>query len=348
MLKIIFAGTPECATPALEAIAKRHRVVGVLTNPPASQGRHRELVPSPVMQAAQKLIDNGTLPPHTPIFAPEKITDEVRSAIAETEADLMVCFAFGKIFGPKTLSLFPLGSINIHPSLLPRWRGCAPVPAAILARDAETGITIQKIVREMDAGDILAQVRFPLDGTETADSLLERAARDSAPLVLEVLDAIENGTAQATPQDSSQATYSALLCKEDGEIDWTASAEDIDAKIRAFTSWPGAWTRKGEQILMILEAAVWKGTQEQAFIAAEGSGGLQKTAHPDTPAFAPGTVIGTDKRNGILVAAGTGTLALKKLQWRTKKPLDWKSFLNGSRDFPGSVLGGEPKTETEG
>jgi len=323
MLNVLFAGTPECAVPALEAAARAHRIVAVLTNPPASSGRSGTLVSSPVAQAAERLKALGLIDADAPILTPAKITEEVRAAIAERKPDIMACFAYGKIFGPKTLALFPRGAVNIHPSLLPRWRGSSPVPAAILARDAETGITIQRMALEMDAGDILVQTHIPLDGTETAESLLARAAAESAPLLAATLDRFAAGDVVGTPQDGTQATFCKQMSKEDGRIDWTASAADIDARIRAYTPWPLSFTQLGERTLLVLKARPFPD-------AARASG---------SPDAEPGKVVGIDKKAGILVQTGDGLLALETLQWQSKKPLDWKSFLNGSRDFVGSVLG---------
>jgi len=330
MLDVLFAGSPECAVPSLEAVARSNRIVAVLTNPPARSGRSGTLVPTPVALAAERLIVAGIIPQGTPILTPEKITQDVRDAIAATKPEIMACFAYGKIFGPKTLALFPLGAVNLHPSLLPRWRGCAPVPAAILARDRETGISIQKMALEMDAGDIIIQHKIALDGTETAESLLARAAREGAPLLVEALSRFEHGPVPAVPQNGAEATYCAMLKKEDGEIDWNAAAADIDARIRAFHPWPGAFTSAGDSVLLVLEAAVFAGSAPETAVAPQ-----------------PGTVLGIDKKAGILVQTGNGILALERLQWRTKKPLDWKSFLNGSRDFMTMTLGtGKPTERT--
>jgi methionyl-tRNA formyltransferase len=324
MLRVLFAGTPECAVPSLEALAKAHRVVAVLTNPPAPAGRSGVPVPSPVEAAARRLVEEGILPPDTAIITPEKINDSVREEISRAKPDVMACFAYGKIFGPKTLALFPRGAVNLHPSLLPRWRGCAPVPAAILAGDAETGITVQKMALEMDSGDVILQKTIPLDGTETSESLLARAAVEGAPLIVEAIDRIERGEDSAFPQDGSKATFCAMLRKEDGEIDWAKSASEIDAKIRAYEPWPGAFTHAGGNVLLVHKARV------------HGSANSGKPA---------GSVIGVDKKAGILVQTGNGTLAIETLQWRAKKSLDFKSFLNGSRDFPGLILG---QNDTEG
>ncbi len=326
MLRVLFAGSPECAVPALEELASRHRIVAVLTNPPAPAGRSGEPIPTPVALAARRLMDEGLIARDAPILTPDKINDDVRASILAQEPDCMACFAFGKIFGPKTLALFPKGAYNVHPSLLPRWRGCAPIPATILAGDAETGVTVQRMALEMDSGDILAQTRFPLDGTEYASELLERAAREGAQLIARVLDEVEQGCERGTPQDSSQATFCTMLKKEDGLIDWNSDARAVSATIRAFHPWPGAYT--------LARAGAQDGTESTLIV---------HRAHvvPETPRTQamPGTVLGVDKKEGILVQTGDGVLALETLQWRTKKILDWKSFINGSRDFVGSVLG---------
>lgn len=328
MLRVVFAGSPDCAVPALEAVAAAHTVVAVLSNPPAPSGRSREPHPTPVAQAAERLKKEGLIAPDVPVITPEKITDEVREQLAAVKPDAMACFAYGKIFGPKTLALFPLGAVNLHPSLLPRWRGCAPVPAAILAGDRVTGISIQKMVREMDAGDILAQKQYIIDPTETAGELLDRLSREGAPMLVDVLDRLEAGSASGIPQNHDEASYCGMLHKHDGEIDWSRPAQEIANRIRAFHPWPGAFTHTGDRILLIHKAHPFDGTAEA---------GQQ-----------PGTVLGIDKKEGILVQTGNGVLALEALQWHAKKPLDWKSFMNGSRNFTGTVLGtvGESEINT--
>lgn len=320
MLRVLFAGTPECAVASLEQVARSHTVVAILTNPATVQGRSHKLIPSPVAQEAARLIAEGIIPTETPILTPEKITNEVREAIAATKPDILACFAFGKIFGPKTLALFPRGAVNVHPSLLPRWRGCAPIPAAILAKDSVTGITVQQMALEMDAGDILLSHTIELDGSETTDSLLLNAAEKGAHMLVQVLDGIEQNNLTPVPQDHTKASFSSMLCKEDGNIDWNGTAEDIDARIRAFSNWPGAWTKTNDKTLIILKARLYTGERENT-------------------SSLPGTVIASNKTDGILVQTGKGIIALETLQWRTKKPLDWKSFLNGARDFLGTVLG---------
>ncbi len=329
MLRVVFAGSPQCAVYALEAVAREHTIVAILTNPPSRQGRSGNLVPTEVETAARALMAQGCIPSDTPILSPEKIDDATRAAIAAQEPDVLSCFAYGHIFGPKTLALFPKGAINLHPSLLPRWRGCAPIPAAILAQDSCTGITIQRLARQMDSGDILEQKCIPLDGSEYADELLDRASREGAPLLVDVLHRLEAGTLTERPQNPQEATYSAMLCKDDGVIDWSQSAQAISARIRAFHPWPGAFTLvRGERLIL-----------RNAHVIDDASSPIK-----EQPA---GFVIGIDKKEGILVQTGSGLLALETLQWSGKKALDYKAFANGTRDFPGTILGGTLPQSTD-
>jgi methionyl-tRNA formyltransferase len=251
---------------------------------------------------------------------PEKLDAPAREAAGALKPDLLASFAYGRIFGPKFLSLFPLGGINIHPSLLPKFRGASPIPAAILAGEQETGVTIQKLAPEMDAGDILARETFPLSGRETAASLSGTAARTGALLLKEVIRSFIAGTVRALPQEGAPS-FCSRIAKEDGLIDWTLSAAALDARIRAYTPWPLSWTSCRGANLFILEAAPYAASSPAAL------------------GVAPGAVLGADKAAGILVQTGSGILAVTRLQYQTKKPLDWKSFLNGAKGFTGSVLG---------
>lgn len=323
-LRLLFAGSPEIAAPALEALAAPGmedlcEVAGVLTNPDTPRGRRGTPEPTEVGAAAVALSaalgERGRPPIVT--LKPEKLDGEAREAVAVLKPDLLVSFAYGRIFGPKFLGLFPLGGINVHPSLLPRYRGPTPIQAAILNRDAETGISIQRIALQMDAGDILVQERFPLTGRETAASLSGLAARKSAVLLASLIRKLAEGGVPGTPQNHGDAVYCRLLNKEDGRIDWNAGALEIDARIRAFTPWPLSLTCHGEADLYVLEGRPWEAGD---------------------PVDPPGTVLGVDKSRGILIQTGRGVYGAEKLQYRTRKALDWRSFLNGAPGFIGSRL----------
>jgi methionyl-tRNA formyltransferase len=321
-MRVLFAGTPDIAVPSLNAIAgSAHGLVGVLTAPDRRRGRGASVSHSPVKERALEL--------GVPVFQPEHLRTAARAQVAMLEPDVLACFAYGKIFGPRFLELFPSGALNVHPSLLPRYRGPAPIPAAILAGDDETGVTVQDVALEMDAGDILAQERIPLTGTETTATLSQAAARVGAELLAEVLDRIQAGTVTRTPQDADEATYTSLVEKSDGQIDWRRSATEIERMVRAYTPWPHAYTSFRAERLVILEAAVASVAESDD----EGPNG--ESGEP-----VPGRVLRVDTPNGILVETGNGLLALRKLQLQSRKPLDWKSFLNGVHDFIGAVLGG--------
>jgi methionyl-tRNA formyltransferase len=326
-MRILFAGSPAIAVPALESVVREgFDMAGLLTNPDSPRGRSGKPEPTDCAAAALRFSGNSF-----PLLKPEKLDGAAREQTAALKPDILVSFAYGTIFGPKYLALFPLGGINIHPSLLPRYRGPTPIPAAILNRETVTGITIQRLAAEMDSGDILAQEEVPLTGRETTASLSAIMAQKAAGLLPNTLRGIAGGTLQGRPQDHGAATYCSLIEKKDGKIDWSRSAVEIDAQIRAFDPWPLSWTNHppfnegkpatgGEELqLFILKA---EALEKEAALSA-----------------LPGQVLGKDKDKGILIQTGKGILAVSELQYRTKKALDWKAFLNGTRNFIDVRLG---------
>ncbi|MDR1373996.1 MAG: methionyl-tRNA formyltransferase [Treponema sp.] len=318
-MRILYAASPAIAVPTLESLVREPagawELAGLLTNPDAPQGRRGGPVPTEAAMAAAELLARDL------ILKPEKLDIAAREAAAALRPDLLVSFAYGRIFGPKFLALFPLGGINIHPSLLPKYRGPTPIPAAILGRERETGITIQRLAAEMDAGDILLQESFLLSGRETTEELSGIAARRAPVLLRQVLAGLVRGDLRGKPQDHREASYCSLISKEDGRIDWNRSAAAIDARIRAYTPWPLSWTAQGDRFLAILEARPC------------GEAGPAASVAPP-----PGSVLGVDKNRGILVQTGEGVLGITRLQYRTKKALQWQVFLNGAKDFIGSRL----------
>ena len=312
-MRILFAGTPDIAVPSLSALAaSRHEIVGVLTAPDRPVGRGRRIAASPVKERAAEL--------GLPILQPDRLGSEARREVAELTPELLVCVAFGRIFGPKFLALFESGGINLHPSLLPHYRGPAPIPAAILSGEAQTGVTIQALAREMDAGDILAQETFPLTGAETTGTLTEQLAEVGARVLVETVEAVSSGS-QTLRSQGDDATYTGLIRKSDGEIDWSSPASVIERAVRAYHPWPLAFTTFKGLRLNILES--------------------ESISDPeDARNHAPGTVVRVDTERGILVKTGNGQLALTKLQLQSRKALSWNTFLNGVHDFVGAVLGG--------
>ncbi len=308
---IIFAGTPSFTIPTLHLLATRFNLVGVLTAPSTRRGRKMEVQNSPIFDSCLALIDDEVLPKDFPIFTPQKLDDELMASIKKLTPDLLVCFAYGKIFKKQFMSLFKKGGVNIHPSLLPKWRGPAPIPFAIWNGDDETGISIQTIEETLDSGNILLQENFKIEKEDTTSSLLEgKVSKQSAAMLEKVLGDFDEHLLNAKPQDEKKASYSRLLKKTDGLIDWSCSAEHIESQIRAFSAWPGTYTFCNGKKLNITTSHVYaRESQENAI----------------------GKVLGKD--DGILICTGQGILAIDELQWETKKKLKWKDFLNGSPNF---------------
>ena len=323
MLKVLYAGSPKDSAKTLSILIEKskeanYEICGVLSNPPSSKGRHKALIPTEVAQVAT---DNNI-----PVFTPEHLDGACREEISKLNPDILVCFAYGHIFGPKFLSLFKFGGINLHPSALPKYRGCTPVPAAILNQDKETAFTVQKVSLAMDEGNILAQKIIPLNKTETAGSLLEAASVDGAELIFDLLEDIGKNDLipEGIPQ-TGEASYTKIITKDDAKIDWNKSSDEIDAFVRGYCPEPTAWTLEKGVPLKILEGKAFAELPEG--ISIDGN---------DTTEV--GTVCSFVKQHGIFVRCGSGFYAITKLQRQGKNPMDYKSFMNGARDFIGCVL----------
>jgi methionyl-tRNA formyltransferase len=323
-LRILFAGSPEIAVPSLVRIAFEHRIVGVLTNPESRSGRGLSLASTPVAAAAASLFEGAV-----PILPFARLDAEARATVASLEPELLVSFAYGKIFGPKFLALFPRGGLNVHPSLLPRYRGPTPIPAAILHRDAETGVSVQRLALGMDEGALLGVERIPLRGLETTTELSETASLLGADLLSVVLAELEAGRATERPQEG-EPCYCGLLGKDDGRIDWNLPVLELDARVRAYSPWPGAFTKLQGQRLAVLECHPYPGVTY-----APPGGGLDY----EFEAAEPGTILGLDKSRGIMVQGKDGLIALRRLQLQSKKALPYREFANGWRDLAGLFLG---------
>ncbi len=328
-MKILYAGSPVASAMVLKNLISfcnsdegknlQIQLAGVLTNPPSARGRKKELIPTEVACVAK---ENGL-----PVLEFDHLTQEAREAVEPLKADLLVSFDYGRIFGPKFLALFALGGINLHPSALPKHRGCTPVPAAILCGESELGISVQKLALKTDEGDILAQDFIELDGTETTLSLMDGdtntspVAQKGSELLIKVLKNYAAGKTEGTAQ-TGESDYTQFLSKEDGLIDWSLSATEIDRRIRAFTPWPLCFTGCNGIKLTLLKAVA--GTKENNELS------LGKPC---------GTVLPYRKNVGIEIVCGKDTvLVVKELQWQGKKAMDYKSFINGARNFIGCVL----------
>ncbi len=322
-MRIVFAGTPEFAVPALQVLTDRE-LCAVLTAPDRPAGRRRELRAPAVKRAAQA---RGLT-----VLQPERLGRRFTAELARLQPHLLVAVAYGKIFRPYFLSIFARGGLNVHPSLLPQWRGPAPIPAAILSGAERTGVTVQRLAAEVDAGAILAQREQPLDGTETGASLTPRLARLGAALLREVVDAVTAGAARERPQDPAAATWCSLLRKEQGAVDWRRPAAEIERAVRAYDPWPRACTWWNGRRLLVLEAAL------ECTAAPERAGDGAAAARP----AAAGQVLAVDRRRGILVRAGGRGLWLRRLQFEGGKPQDWRAFANGHPGIAGARLGPPP------
>ena len=309
MARVVFMGTPEFAVPALERLAAAHQVVGVVTQPDRPAGRGQCLILSPVKQAALAL----GLPLGQP---PSLRTSQAQAQLAAWEPDLIVVAACGYILPQDVLDLPPHGCLNVHASLLPRWRGAAPISAAILAGDGVTGVTLMRMDAGVDTGPILAQRQEPIHPADTRATLETRLARLGAELLMETLPAYLAGPLQPHPQPADGVTCARPLHKEDGRLDWALPAVALDRQVRAVTPWPGAFTTWRGRPLKILRAMPrpgWRG---------------------DAP---PGTVVA--QAGTVVVATGEGALRLEEVQLAGKRPMDVAVFLHGQRDFEGSRLG---------
>jgi len=318
MARIVFMGSPDFALPTLRRLLhSEHEVVAVYTQPDRPAGRGRAPQPQPAKTLA---LAHGA-----PVFQPPRVSapDSV-AELARLAPDLIVIAAYGQILKQPVLDVPRRGVLNVHASLLPRHRGAAPVTAAILAGDEETGVTVMQTELALDAGPILARRAVPISPHDTAGTLTERLAQEGADLLVGVLPAWLDGSLPPTPQDASKATYAPMIRKEDGLIDWGLPAEDIWRRVRAFTPWPGAFTYLEGQPLRLLDT--WP-------LPGDGEGRSAGTVVPcptgaDVPAEA-----------GFGVAAGRGLLAIMRLQLAGRRALPAAEFLRGQRGLMGRRLG---------
>jgi methionyl-tRNA formyltransferase len=298
-LKIIFAGTPLFAENALNALINNEfEITAVLTQPDRPSGRGMKLKQSSVKQLALK---HGLM-----ILQPPTLrTTEIQKQLQDLEADIMIVAAYGLILPVEVLQIPRYGCVNIHASLLPRWRGAAPIQRAIQAGDVETGITIMQMDAGLDTGDILHKKACKIEITETAETLHDKLARLGAESIIEALVQLEQKKLIHTPQDNNFATYAAKLTKEEAQIDWKKDAKEIDRNVRAYNPYPGAGTNINE-----IQVKIWQGSASNENVGE------------------PGEVIAVEK-NAIVVACGTGALRVEMLQKPNSKSMPVNQFLQG-------------------
>ena len=309
MARTIFMGTPEFAVPILKALDEGHEIAGVVTQPDRPAGRGRKLTASPVKEFAERR--------SLEVYQPQGFADPgAVQRLADWQPEVIVVAAFGQILPPAVLELPPHSCLNIHGSLLPRYRGAAPISAAILAGDEKTGVTAMLMDEGMDTGPILAQAEMAIGPSDTTGTLTAELAQLGAQLLIDTLPAWLEGRITPQHQDDDQATYCSLLRKEDGRLDWSRSVGYLDRQVRACDPWPGTYT-------------CWQGRRLKVL-----------RVYPRPKTSAPGTigqVVELDP--GIGVVTGQGALELLEVQLAGKKPMDIEVFVRGQQDFVGSPLG---------
>ena len=311
-MDLVFLGTPPFAVPTLEAlIAAGHSVKAVYTQPDRPSGRGQELTQSAVKKAA--------LAHNLPVLQPERVRlSEEIAKLAEFRVPVMVVVGYGQILPQGVIDLAPLGIINVHGSLLPKYRGAAPIQWAIANGESHTGVTTMRINAGMDTGDMLLKAAMEILPDDTSTTLAGRLSLLGAELLIETLKGLEDGTIAAVPQDHSEATYAAILKKEDGRIDFSRTAAEIDNRLRGFTPWPGAYT-------------TFRGTQWKilsARLAADVVAGVPGEIHP----------VG---KSVFLICGNNTSLEVIELQQDGRKRITAEAFLNGQRPVGGETFGGE-------
>jgi len=310
-LRIIFAGTPDFAARHLDALlSSGHKVVGVFTQPDRPAGRGKKLMPSPVKVLGE---EHGL-----PIFQPASLRpQENQQLVADLNADVMVVVAYGLILPKAVLNMPRLGCVNVHGSLLPRWRGAAPIQRSLWAGDAETGVTIMKMDVGLDTGDMLFKLACPITNEDTSATLYDKLADLGPQGLIETLQQLADNTATPEVQDEALVTYAEKLSKEEAQLDWSLSAAQLERCIRAFNPWPMSWMMIDDQPVKVWKASVIDGDTSEE----------------------PGTIIEVSKQ-GIQVATAKGILNLESLQPAGKKAMSAQDLLNSRREWfiPGNRL----------
>lgn len=313
-MRLVFMGTPQFAVPSLEALLRsEHEVVGVVTQPDRPKGRGQELSASPVKQVAQRA--------GVPLLQPLKMKDPgFLDGLRAWKPDLIVVAAFGRILPSVILSLPPKGCVNVHGSLLPKYRGAGPIQWAIINGETETGITTMLMDEGMDTGAVLLQERLAIRPGDTAGTLSTRLAELGGRLLVETIRRLEAGTLVPQPQDHDRATLAPLLKKEDGAIDWTLGATALVNRVRGLSPWPGAYTFLGSERWMVWQAAAHR---------------------RDEAADDPGTIVKVTKA-GVYVATGDGVLELKEIQPANSRRMSVSQYLAGHSVPVGARLSATP------
>ena len=321
-LRIVFFGTPQFAVPSFDALShSRHGVVAVVTRADRPRGRGQKVTDAPIKARAS----NAGIP----ILQPERLGDpSFLDQLRALHADLGVVVAYGKILTDAVLATPRLGLVNVHGSLLPQYRGAAPVHRAVVAGETETGVTIMRVVKALDAGPMLARASRSIGPDDTSDDVERDLAARGAALLVETVDAIADGRAHEEPQDDAAATYAARLTKDDGIVDWASSAARIHNQIRGLRPWPHAFTFHGGRRLILLRSSI-----------------AEREALAERPRSPEGSRSGTILEatgDRLIVATGDGALRLTEIQSEGKRPTAARDFLAGHRVAAGDRLSAAP------
>lgn len=324
-MRIVYMGTPEFAAVALDAIVKEHEVVAVITQPDKPQGRNRKLVPTPVKVKAQAY--------DIPVYQPVKIREEESvQMIRDYNPDVIVVAAYGQILPESILNIPKYGCINIHASLLPKYRGAAPIERAIIDGEVMTGVTTMYMEKGLDTGDMIEKAEVPITGEDTGATLHDKLAEAGAALILTTLAKLEAGTVTRTKQDDAQSCYAAMLTKELGRMDFTRPAVELERLIRGLNPWPCAYTTIDGKNVKLYKAEVIN-------LDAQMRQTLQEKSE-QTLTFTPGEIVEVAKKY-FVIACGEGSLRVRNLQPEGKKAMDTSAYLNGNPLKPGMRAGEE-------
>lgn len=308
-MKVLFMGTPDFAVPVLEELIKKHDVVAVVSQPDKPKGRGKKLQPTPVKAVA---VENNIS-----VYQPERIKNEEFVEILKgIEADVYVVVAYGQILSQEILDIPKYGCINVHGSILPKYRGAAPIQWAIINGEEKTGVTIMYMVKALDSGDMILKKEIDIDPEDTYETLHDKMAPVGAKALIEALDLIENGNVNAEKQDESQTCYASMITREMGLIDWSKSSKEIKNKVRGFNPVPAAYTNYDDEVIKIFNVEILNGYTEGE----------------------SGEILETDKKKGFVVKTGDGAVLVKKIQAKGGKRMNCADYMRGHSIEAGKIL----------
>lgn len=308
-MKVVFMGTPDFAVPVLEALIKNHEVVAVVSQPDKPKGRGKKLQPTPVKAVAEAN--------NIPVYQPERIkNDEFVDFLEKIEADIYVVVAYGQLLSQRILDIPKYGCVNVHGSLLPKYRGAAPIQWSIIDGEEKTGVTIMYMVKKCDAGDMILKKEIEIDSEDTYETLHDKMAPVGAEALIEALDSIEKGQAKAEKQDDSLSCYASMITRDMGIIDWSKSSKEIKNKIRGFNPVPAAYTNYGEDILKIFNVDILEGYDNGEI----------------------GEILAVDKKKGFVVKTGNGAVMVTEIQAKGGKRMNCADYMRGHEVEVGKIL----------